>query len=296
MEEKKPLESRSLTHTSKEPEGQSWAQIGTAAYDPPISKSASSSSTTTEKLNNGGVASDEGSNSAQEESTAKASQPEKNSSDGIGDEASDLELHVDVNAEPSQAEATEKEAAEVEDKKKDATENRKRSILGDGFESKLEDEKSEESRSRRDRSRSRSRDRDRDRRSWRDVDRTNSNDPRSVRSRVFVGHLNTADSECSREAMEKLFSPFGKVMGINLQNGYGFVQFEEEDFAKAAIKELHGITFCGTKIGKFLPSEPVYYCIFIVHVVVDRPVALRKMDGKISKRCYPISYFVGKSY
>ena len=220
MEEKKPLESRSLTHTSKEPEGQVWAQIGTTAYDPPI------------KSEPNGLLGDGG-----KQQSINASKP----TDG---EAGDLELQVDVKDEPLQAEATEKEA---ECNKSDIPEVKK-NTLGDGFDTELHSNITSKKKEERSRSRSRSRSRERKKDDSFSRDRTNSHDPRQIRSRVFVGHLNT--SECKKDMLEKLFAPYGKITGVNVQNGYGFVQFEEEDSVKAAIKELHGTTFCGTKIGR----------------------------------------------
>jgi RNA recognition motif-containing protein len=90
-------------------------------------------------------------------------------------------------------------------------------------------------------------------------DRTNSNDPKMIRSRVFVGHLNT--EKCSRSELEDLFSPFGKVASCSLQHGYGFVQYYEEQAAKRAITELHGLQFKGMKL------------------VVDKTAALKRMQG-----------------
>lgn len=76
---------------------------------------------------------------------------------------------------------------------------------------------------------------------------TNSNNPQLVRCRIFVGHLNT--DKCSRKDVEDLFAPFGKVLACSLQQGYGFVQYETEQSARKAIKELHGVSFFGMKLG-----------------------------------------------
>ena len=76
---------------------------------------------------------------------------------------------------------------------------------------------------------------------------TNSNNPQLVRCRIFVGHLNT--DKCSRKDVEDLFAPFGKVLACSLQQGYGFVQYETEQSARKAIRELHGISFFGMKLG-----------------------------------------------
>lgn len=76
---------------------------------------------------------------------------------------------------------------------------------------------------------------------------TSAMDARSIRSRVFVGHLNT--ERASRRDLEKLFSSCGKVIAISLLNGYGFVQFDNEESARKAIEEVHGTPFFGMKLG-----------------------------------------------
>ena len=80
--------------------------------------------------------------------------------------------------------------------------------------------------------------------------RTNSTNPGQIRARVFVGHLNT--DKCSRTEVEKLFTPFGKICSCSLQQGYGFVQYEEEESARKAIRSLHGKEFFGIKLGNHL--------------------------------------------
>lgn len=98
---------------------------------------------------------------------------------------------------------------------------------------------------------------------------TNSNNPQLVRCRIFVGHLNT--DKCSRKDVEDLFAPFGKVLACSLQQGYGFVQYETEQSARKAIRELHGVNFFGMKLGTPLyalpePCSEVFPSLCISHV------------------------------
>ena len=191
MEERVPLEKPSLSHTSKEPEGQAWAQIGTVSSFIP------------------------------EESAAKL--PERDE-----DTNSEVQLHVDEDAEPFTTDYSEEHQDGVSDKKE----------LEDG-ERKDED------------------DRDSHKKESDDDDKgsstlTNSGNPRYIRARVFVGHLNT--EKCSRADVEKIFARFGKVDGCSLQHGYGFVQFAEEESAKKAIRELHGEHYFGMKLGNILSN------------------------------------------
>ena len=76
---------------------------------------------------------------------------------------------------------------------------------------------------------------------------TSAMDSRSIRSRVFVGHLNT--DRASRRDLDKLFSSCGKVVAISLLSGYGFIQFDNEESARKAIDEVHGTPFFGMKLG-----------------------------------------------
>ncbi len=239
MEETKPLDTRSLTHTSKETEGQVWAQIGTSSYDPPINR------TQEEKAElNGDSSSTEVPDLSQEQEETALNH----------EEGSDLELHVDVNAEPNETEEMERG---VESKKNET----KKPILDDGFATidttgtdPIEEEEEEEERKSRKRvSHSRSRSRER---IYHPTDRTNSSDPRAVRSRVFVGHLNM--EKCTRNDLDKLFAPYGKISGVNLQKGYGFVQYEDEDDVRKAIKGLHGNVLHGNQIGKCAGSYQIH--------------------------------------
>lgn len=180
------------------------------------------------------------------------------------DPASDTELLVDETIddqpEPSTTEE-EKEKKENDDNDKEETgESSKPVPKEDDKEGEIQDDDDDKhkrrhrgrSRSRsRDKSRSRSRSRDR-RRPGRSYDRweviTNSLSPDMVRARVFVGHLNT--DKADKEDVERLFSPYGHIIGITLNKGYGFVQYDNEKSAKAAIREVHGTPFHGSTIGE----------------------------------------------
>jgi RNA recognition motif-containing protein len=86
---------------------------------------------------------------------------------------------------------------------------------------------------------------------------TSSTDSQSIRSRVFVGHLNT--ERASRRDLDKLFSECGKVVAISLLGGYGFIQYDNEESARKAIEDIHGTPFFGMKLGKyFLFSHPKF--------------------------------------
>lgn len=95
-------------------------------------------------------------------------------------------------------------------------------------------------------------------------------DPTKVACRIFVGNLPTDDME--RQDLKELFSKYGPVsgmwaleklilaytdyfisaliLGVLLNRGFGFVQFENEASAAEAIKNSNSITFNGKKVGK----------------------------------------------
>ncbi|CAD5206659.1 unnamed protein product [Bursaphelenchus okinawaensis] len=68
---------------------------------------------------------------------------------------------------------------------------------------------------------------------------TGSKDPYVMRSRVFVGCLNT--DTVSREDVIQLFSMYGPLRGVShfKSQGYGFVQFDNEEDAIDAVQNLN---------------------------------------------------------
>lgn len=204
MDERSPLDNRSLTHTSREPEGQAWAQIGTKAATPKVKAQTQPTPATSNPPAAAAAA------AAVEESPSK-------DEDAMSDEGRQLQVVED--AEP---ERSNEASSSTEEKKEGGDMNSGSSGL----------------------------DSSKEKPDARGRDRTNSSDPKMVRSRVFVGHLNT--EKCSRSELEELFSPFGKVASCSLQHGYGFVQYYDEQAAKRAITELHGLQFKGMKLGMYV--------------------------------------------
>uniref|UniRef100_A0A3B4BLE3 RRM domain-containing protein n=1 Tax=Periophthalmus magnuspinnatus TaxID=409849 RepID=A0A3B4BLE3_9GOBI len=76
----------------------------------------------------------------------------------------------------------------------------------------------------------------------------NSSDPRDLERRIFVGNLPT--SEMDKKDLEEMFRPYGKVLGVSLLRGFGFVQFDRVEDAEAAKAGHKGRIFKGYKIGK----------------------------------------------
>lgn len=98
---------------------------------------------------------------------------------------------------------------------------------------------------------------------------TNSSDPQSVNSRVFVGNLNTY--VVGKEEVERIFSRYGRLIGISMHKGYAFVQYTDTWDARNAVVGEDGRTVAGQILGKsqlftwvikvkqiWLPMYPVF--------------------------------------
>ncbi len=164
------------------------------------------------------------------------------------DESMEMEITSEINnssdAEEKENDIEVDETTETKDKEKET-----------------EKKTDKETRSRkRSRSRSRSTERERLNRQQRLQDKhdTSSNSPYMIRSRIFVGHLDT--DKVSKEDVRQLFAPYGKVVGVALHQGYGFVQYDNAESAKAAIKEAHGTPVAGMKIGEVDYHHVNYQC------------------------------------
>ncbi|KAI4470476.1 nuclear receptor coactivator 5-related [Holotrichia oblita] len=70
-------------------------------------------------------------------------------------------------------------------------------------------------------------------------------DPATASARIYIGNLSET---VVPDNLEEKFKVYGKVLGLVLQRGFGFIQFETESQAKAAIEAEHGTTFHGRKI------------------------------------------------
>ncbi len=78
----------------------------------------------------------------------------------------------------------------------------------------------------------------------------NTSDPKMLHSRVFIGNL--PSEKVTRLEVEKLFSSYGKLLGVSLHKSYGFVQYEKEEEAKKAVAAMHGHHLHGLNLGKCL--------------------------------------------
>ncbi|CAH2302486.1 Nuclear receptor coactivator 5 [Pelobates cultripes] len=78
------------------------------------------------------------------------------------------------------------------------------------------------------------------------LNRTNGDDPSDLDKTVFIGNLPTISVD--RKEMEEMFSKYGKISGLRMFRGYGFVQYEREEDAKAAVQGEKGRTYKGHRL------------------------------------------------
>ncbi|XP_022908046.1 uncharacterized protein [Onthophagus taurus] len=70
-------------------------------------------------------------------------------------------------------------------------------------------------------------------------------DPNTAAARIYVGHLSET---VVPDNLDQKFRQYGKVLGMLLQKGFAFIQFENEPQAQAAISAEHGTLFHHKKI------------------------------------------------
>ncbi|VDO01595.1 unnamed protein product [Rodentolepis nana] len=98
---------------------------------------------------------------------------------------------------------------------------------------------------------------------------TNRMDPNSLRSRLFVGNLNTIYMQ--KHELEAIFQKYGQVIGISVHKGYAFVQYSNELSARAALNNEDGKVYFNMELGVLIFSAFVilinnYTKIFILDV------------------------------
>ncbi|XP_072169114.1 heterogeneous nuclear ribonucleoprotein C-like 1 [Diadema setosum] len=89
---------------------------------------------------------------------------------------------------------------------------------------------------------------------------TNDMSPTAKASRVFVGNLNTytrkEDRKNIMELVMETFMKYGRIRGISIHSGFGFVQFETSEQAKNAIRGEQGRLVKNQPLDLYLASDP----------------------------------------
>ncbi|XP_051932330.1 RNA-binding protein Raly isoform X1 [Hippocampus zosterae] len=83
---------------------------------------------------------------------------------------------------------------------------------------------------------------------------TNKRDLKSIKSRVFIGNLNT--TLVSKRDVESVFSEYGRVMGCSVHKGYAFVQYANQGHALAAVAGHNGRVLAGQTLDINIAGEP----------------------------------------
>ena len=76
---------------------------------------------------------------------------------------------------------------------------------------------------------------------------TNNTDPDSIRSRVFVGNLNT--SALTKDDVRTIFERYGDVVAVSTHRGYAFVQYTSDSSARNAVAGEDQRVYAGQEIG-----------------------------------------------
>lgn len=63
--------------------------------------------------------------------------------------------------------------------------------------------------------------------------------------RVYIGRLSYNVRE---KDIQRFFSGYGRLLEIDLKNGYGFVEFEDSRDADDAVYELNSKELCGERV------------------------------------------------
>ncbi|KAL3311784.1 hypothetical protein Ciccas_009632 [Cichlidogyrus casuarinus] len=131
---------------------------------------------------------------------------------------------------------------------------------------------------------------------------TNRQDPVSLRSRIFVGNLNTV--KMPRTEVEQVFAQYGTMLGVSLHKGYGFVQYSNEYSARAACQGEDNKIYYGMPLDVTIASEPKNRKRGRPHAIGNSPSQLPPSDmqmmtnvgGQFSQMSMPSAHYVPTPY
>ncbi|RWS09621.1 hypothetical protein B4U79_10295 [Dinothrombium tinctorium] len=77
---------------------------------------------------------------------------------------------------------------------------------------------------------------------------TNSRSPNDLRSRIFIGNLNTG--VITKRHLHLIFQQHGDIKAISMHKGYAFIQYGDEMDALNAVFAQDGQAIAGQAIGR----------------------------------------------
>ncbi|KAL3859733.1 hypothetical protein ACJMK2_009931 [Sinanodonta woodiana] len=84
--------------------------------------------------------------------------------------------------------------------------------------------------------------------------KTNIDDPRFLKARVFIGALPV--DKVTKEDLEQKFGQYGKVLGVSIHDrGFGFIQFDKEEEARKAVDNEKGSLYKGNVLDVKMAAE-----------------------------------------
>lgn len=91
---------------------------------------------------------------------------------------------------------------------------------------------------------------------------TNSSDPHSIKSRVFVGCLNTFT--LTKDDVQAIFDRYGSISAISMHKGYAFVQYMDEQSARNAVAGEDQRVYAAQRIGDLFNLFSYLSVFFII--------------------------------
>lgn len=83
--------------------------------------------------------------------------------------------------------------------------------------------------------------------------RTNSEDPKMLNARVFIGNLPT--DKVTQQDIDDMYKKYGRILGVSLFHRFGFVQFEREEDARKAVEMEAGSLVKGELVDVKMAGE-----------------------------------------
>lgn len=117
---------------------------------------------------------------------------------------------------------------------------------------------------------------------------TNSKSPNDMKSRIFIGNLNT--NLLTKRQLHVIFSAYGEIAAMSMHKGFAFVQYKDEMDALNAVYAQDGRILAGQAIGMLSVSIS-----FVTNLMVDvadvNLVTTPKSHQKSCKKVLQLQHF-----